>query len=131
MKDRTDPTQFQATGDGRLLLAFLQARGQDTAGYPDVVEALAPVLDRIVSGEHPDYARIDRPRLGRHRAQASEVLRWAAASPKADLRSAALATMGELGWEEFLPELNAAAESTEDWERAAAADGLRRMAAAQ
>ena len=122
----TQLREFQETGNVNRLLDFVRASGRDPETYGQVLAALAPVFEPLAHGEHPRYDDLNPAEFAPNADVAAEVLRWAAASDRADLRSAALGAMGTLGWDAFTADLQAATRSPDAWERVAAIEAIGR-----
>ncbi len=121
---------FQETANLRSLIEFARASGRDAKGYERVADGLEPVLGPLRLGEHPRYGEVGTAELEREVGATCDIVRFLAASPKADLRVAGLTLMGILGWDEFIDDLSDAARSPEQWERLTAIDALARAGSA-
>ena len=121
----TDPLQvFQSSGRKEDLLAYLRATGRKPDEHSAAIDALGLALEPPSFGLRPAVRVPDREGLVKHAAATTEILAWLSASPKADLKTAAMELMGSLGWDAFIPALERSLSSSAVWERIAAIQSL-------
>ena len=108
-------------------MAYVSALRGDAARYGAAMDALEDVLRPLSFGLAPALSLVDPFRLQPLADAVTDILSWLADSEKADLKTAALALMGVLGWESFLARLGRSLRAEATWERAAAVDALARM----
>ena len=105
----------------------LHASGKDPALYERAIQALLPVLEPLSFGEHPRYDQVDLLHARAAPEEIEGVVRWMAASDRADLRTAGLTLMGTLRLIDLRPELLQVLASGSVWERVTAAGALAEM----
>jgi HEAT repeat protein len=115
---------FQAHGDRESLLAYIRLLDRNVKEYEAVVAAMEPVFDGLLFGERPCYESLDVNVLRRNRAETEAIVRWTAASSKADIKTSAIELMGVLGWDTFIPLLEQMLSAPAQWERLTAVSAL-------
>src|SRR5258705_2093699 len=120
-----DPHSLQAVADFDSLLNSARANGEDVERYKAALADLSPVFDALSFGWRPIYQDLDVGALSRRMPEIIGIVRWMAASQKADLRTRAIELMGFLGWQSFGPDLrrHLSAEAASERAAAIAADG--------
>ena len=122
-----DLSRFQRLGDREALLAHGRSLSYPEARLRAALDQLQPVFASLSFGEQPQYGNLDRARLHEHQPEISFVVRSMAESEAADLKTAGFHAMGVMDWQPFIPALQEALKSGQEWERLEAARALARM----
>lgn len=122
---------FQEYGDQNSLREYIRLSGRSAGRFEQAITGLGPVLDALRFGEQPAYENLDILILQHHQPEVDEIVNWMLASSKADMKTRAIETMGQLGWESFIDSLAKLLESPNAWERLAAVKALGKISNAR
>lgn len=123
----TNLTYLHGRLDMEVLIEQGVSQGLSEAKLRACTAGLKSIFDSLSFGEQPIYERIDRDLLRQLEPETDFVVRSMSRSTAADVRTAGFHIMGVLDLKSFIPDLLAAIESKEEWERIEAVRALGRM----